>query len=176
MRKSCCFIVASFLLSALSSCGGGGGGGGGSFIGAANVSVTTSPSRIDTGDRSEVRIEVSDVHENGIFLKVRVPKQVSYVLNSALLELDNQTADIGPQKNATKDSHTFIVFIFTQEQFGTDNRGTVVFQIAGDSAIEDALVEVDADVNDPLVKDDTEFDISSPEFGAESDASIEVTE
>ena len=145
-------------------------------MGAANANVRVSPSRIDTGDRTQVRIEVSEVHPDGVFLKVRVPKALSYVLNSAVLDLDGQTVDIGPKKNVTKDTYNYIVFIFTQDDFGSDNRGTVEFQLVGNSAIEDGLVEVDADVNDPLVNDNNEFNVDSPEFGAESDASIEVTQ
>ncbi len=166
-------ISASLLM--LSSCGGGGGGGS-DFIGAAEVSVRVSPHKIDTGDRAEVSIDVSTVHPNGIFLKVRIPKALSYVLNSAELEIDGQNIDIGPKKNVTKDAYTYVVFIFSQDDFGSDNRGKVRFQLAGNSAIQDGLVEVDADVNDPLVNDNNEFNVDSPEFGAESDASIEVTQ
>lgn len=171
-------FCALTLFSSLSlvGCGGGGGGGGSSdeFVGAADTQIEASPSEIDTGDRTQVTIEVSQVHENGIVLKVRYPKGLSYVPGSALLVVDDENLDIGPQKNVTKDNNTYLVFFLTAGQFGEQGEGKVVFQLTGNAAVSDGVIEVDADVNDPLVNDDNEFSPSKPEFGAESSTDIAV--
>jgi hypothetical protein len=44
------------------------------FVGAARVSVQNAPSRIDTGDRTRVRVNISAVNENGIALKFYIQK------------------------------------------------------------------------------------------------------
>lgn len=159
----------------LSSCGGGGGGGD-SFIGAARVSINVSPSTIDTGDRMEVVVRITDVHPNGILLKFRYPSGLSYVPNSALLLVNDEEVDIGPQKNQTKDNSSYLVYFLSQAQFDEDYRGEVVFQLAGVKSFSEGEVEVDADVNDPLINDDDEFVLDSPEFGAEDAAGVRVTQ
>jgi hypothetical protein len=166
-------VVSVFTLC---SCGVGGGGGGGSdFVGAAETSVEASPSTIDTGDRTEVKIDISDVHPNGIVLKVRIPKGLSYVPSSAFLTLDDDPIDIGPKKNVTKDNYVYLVFFLTQAQFGDDGQGRISFQLVGNSSLEDGKIDVDADVNDPLKNDDTEFNASNPTFEPEASTDIEVS-
>ena len=177
VHKHLRFGCAVFLCAmSLVNCGTGGGGGGGdsTFVGAAETQLEVSPSEIDTGDRTQVTVEISNVHENGIVLKIRYPKGLSYVPGSAFLEIDEDDIDIGPQKNVTKDNDTYLVFFLNAGQFGTEGQGNVVFQLTGNSTITDGLVEVDADVNDPLVKDDAEFTVSQPEFGAEGSTEISV--
>lgn len=171
--RLCCAILIPTLV--LCGCDSGGGGGGDTFVGAAELQLNASPSEIDTGDRTEVSIELSNVHENGILLKIRYPKGLSYVPGSALLLVDNQEIDIGPQKNVTKDNVTYLVYFLTAGQFGEEGEGTVVFQLTGNSAITDGLIEADADVNDALVNDDKEFNVNEPEFGTEAQADISVT-
>ncbi|MBN8550005.1 MAG: hypothetical protein J0M12_11875 [Deltaproteobacteria bacterium] len=157
-------------------CGGGGGGGGSGdgFVGAADSSIEVSPSSIDTGDRTQVTISLSSIHDNGIVLKVRYPKGLAYVPSSAFLNVNNKQVDIGPQKNQTKETYTYLVFFLTADQFGTDGEGEVIFELVGNSAVEEGLVEVDADVNDPLTDDGTEFNVNKPEFGTEESADISV--
>lgn len=166
--------LITVLCLSMSSCGGGGGGGGDEFVGAADVSVQTTPSSIDTGDRTEVRVRVANVHPDGILLKVRYPKGLAYFPNTAVLDVNDQQVDIGPKNNVTKDNSVYLVFFFTQAQFGSDNQGEVVFQLTGNSAISDGAIEVDADVNNPQINDTTEFNVSSPDFGAVAETSIEV--
>ena len=179
MRKSKLLsaLMASALCSVLlTGCGGGGGGGGGdNFIGAANLRVKASPKKIDTGDRTQITIEVSEVNEAGILLKVKFPKGLSYVLSSAFLNVDSNEIDIGPDKNLTKDNDTYLVFFLTKADFGSEAQGSVTFQLVGNSVVSEGQIEVDADVNDPLVDDNTEFNVDTPEFGAEDSTDIEVT-
>lgn len=171
MKKA---LVVGTLSLLLSGCGGGGGDGD-SFIGAANLSVRTSPSTIDTGDRTQVTIDVSDVHENGILLKVRIPAALAYVPASAFLIVDDNDIDIGPDKNVADNNRRFLVFFLDQNDFDDNGSGKVQFQLVGNDSVSDGEIEVDADVNDPLVNDDNEFDVTSPEFGAEDATDITVT-
>lgn len=167
-------LLSTLVLFACSSCGSGGGGGD-DFIGAANLSVRTSPSTIDTGDRTQVTIDVRDVHENGILLKVRIPAGLAYVPSSAFLVLNDDEIDIGPDKNVADNNRRYLVFFLDDSEFDEDGAGVVKFQLVGNDSVADGEIEVDADVNDPLVNDNNEFDIEAPEFGAEDSTGITVT-
>ena len=157
------------------SCGGGGGGGGG-FVGAARVNVNASPNRIDTGDRTQVRVEISEVHENGISLKIRFPAGLTYVSDTSFLEVGRDDLDVGPTINRGADNFIYLVYYFSGDLFEDDRRGTFTLQLVGVSEVMDGEIEVDPDVDDPTIPNDREFDIDNPEFRAESDTSIEVLE
>lgn len=173
MRKI--YIASAFLLIFLTSCGGGGSDGGGSgFVGAAQVSLKASPKTIDTGDRTEVRISVSDVNESGIALKIRFPSSLAYVPSSALLIVDGDEKDATPTVNASKDDDIYLVFYFSQDDFGADAEGEVVVLLEGVSSEAAGFIEVDADVDDPAIDNASEFSLEEPEFVAESDSGIVV--
>ena len=169
-------VSALVLFAFLPACSGGGGGGGSGFVGAANVSIDVSPGSIDTGDRSEVRVQISDVHPNGIILKIRFPTALTYVLNSAVLEVSGDEVDISPAVSQTDNNDNYLVFFLPQDSFGSEGEesGTVVVQLEGAEDTSSGKVEVDADVDDPLINNDVEFNISEPEFAAEDERSIEV--
>ena len=171
-------ILSSLLLAA---CSGGGGGSDDSFVGAADVSVVTQPSQIDSGDRTEVSIELSNVHDDGIALKIRVPNALVYVRASAMLLVGSEEQDLTPTVNdVSSDDDRYIVFYIPQSDFKTSGQdyngesGTVVLQLEGVDAVTDGLIEVDPDVDDPQISNDTEFDISNPEFVAQAETSITV--
>ncbi len=169
-------------LTILTGCGGGGSNSNDNFVGAASVVVRTAPSRIDSGDRTLTRIEVSSVHENGIALKVRFPSGLRYVSGSALLEVDNREIDISPTVNsiARAEDQTYLIFYLEQSLFKRANQpyngesGTVTLQLEGREEVERGSIDIDADVDDPAEDNSTEFDIENPEFISESSASIEV--
>jgi hypothetical protein len=169
-------------LATLTGCGGGGGGGGDSFFGAANVSVRATPSRIDSGDRTQVTMELSDVHENGIAVKIRFPAGLRYVQASSFLMVDEKEIDVTPTINQTVESEdlTYLVFYLSQAQFRRSSReyngepGTLIIQLEGRKAVLDGEIEVDPDVDDPDEDNQVEFDITNPEFVSEGSASIEV--
>ena len=174
IRQCITLILAS--TTALISCGGGGGGGDGEFIGAAQVSMQVSPQRIDSGDRSEVKIDISQVHKNGIALKVRFPKGLDYVSASSFLEVDQSDIDVNPTVNQEKESAVYLVYYISPEILGKDETGTLFFEIEGKADIEDGAIEVDPDVDDPAIDNAVEFSIEEPQFGAEEEASIEVVD
>lgn len=172
------FAVAA--CTALTSCGGGGGSSD-SFVGAADVSISTTPTTIDSGDRTEVSISLWNVHENGIMLKIRFPEGLKYVSSSAFLLTDNDDVDLSPTINdAASDGDKYLVFFLSQSLFkqsGQDYNGeggTVALQLEGISAVTNGLIEVDPDVDDPQQSNDVEFDIENPEFNAQAETSITV--
>jgi hypothetical protein len=184
MRPS---LVSTLLLSAFTipivGCGSGGGGDdSGDFSGAANVSISINPSNLDSGDRTLVRVDVSDVHEDGIALKLRYPEGLVYVPNSGTLFVDEKETEIKPRVNTvtTDEEAVYLVFYLPQKLFrrpGQEYYGesaTVELQLVGKSAVRDGLVEVDADVDDPGIADSIEFNISKPEFLAEDQQTISV--
>jgi hypothetical protein len=77
--------------------------------------------------------------------------------------------------NEQKDNTRYLVFFLDQDLFGDDGRGTLTFQLKGSDKLTEGRIEVDADVNDPLVNDNNEFSVSNPEFGAEDDVTVDVT-
>lgn len=185
MKKSLSRMTLVVLAATIGLMGCGGGGGGsdsGSFFGAANVDVRTTPSRIDSGDRTQVSIELSDVHENGIAVKIRFPAGLRYVPGSSFLMIDDKEIDVDPTIIQTDESEdlTYVVTYLTQNQFRRTSEeyngesGTLLLQLEGRKSVINGEVEVDPDVDDPSEGNDVEFDIRNPEFAAESSASIEV--
>ncbi len=176
-------ISATTLSTITTGCGGGGGGGGGGdFVGAANVSVRSSPQRIDSGDRTQLNVELSDVHENGIAVKIRFPSGLRYVAGSAFLMVGEREIDVSPTVNTTDDKEdlTYLVFYLSQSQFRRSNQqysgesGTLLVQLEGRETVLDGEIEVDPDVDDPAEDNSVEFDLASPEFVSEASASISV--
>lgn len=173
------FIFAAALSAALiplTSCGGGGGGGGDGdedFVGAALVAIATSPSEIDTGDRTRVTVEIAEVHENGIAVKIRFPTGLAYIPSSAFLQVQRSSLDATPTHNLPSGNNNFLVFFFSKGAFG-DNSGTLVLELEGLSSVTDGVVEVDADVDDPRVDNQAEFTVENAEFAAEDAADIAV--
>lgn len=177
-------ILSLTLLCSISAgCGGGGGGGGDtSFSGAANVSIQASPSKIDTGSRTLVSVDISDVVDSGIALKMRYPLGLKYVASSAFLYVGEKEIDLTPTINTdvTKDDQTFLVFYMPQAQFkrsGQDYEGeqaTMKLQLEGREEVQNGEIEVDPDVDDPAEDNSSEFKVDTPEFEAEDSTPIEV--
>jgi hypothetical protein len=163
-------------------CGGGGGGDSTDFSGAATVSLSLTPSVLDSGDRTQITVEVGDVHPNGIALKLRYPTGLAYVPKSATLLVGEKETDIAPRNvvTSTDGGSVYLVFYLPQKLFKrakeiySGEPGTVQLQLVGKSSVKDGLVEVDADVDDPTVNDNIEFNVATPEFLAEDQQSITV--
>ena len=166
-------VTLAASVGVLTACGGGGGGGG-DFIGAAEVYLDVNPETFDTGDRSEIRASIDQVDENGIFLKFKFPKAVSYVKNSAFLQSDGDDIDVSPSVNRDVGNDTYLVFILARHLFDEGGGGELRFQVEGDQEVTTGTIEVDADVDDPLIANDHEFSAQNPEFGAEDSVDIQV--
>jgi hypothetical protein len=175
--------IVSSLTALLAGCGGGGGGSDSSdFVGAAEVSMQATPTKIDSGDRTLVTTEVSNVIESGIALKFRFPDSLRYVPESAFLYVNKKEIDLTPTVNqvSTEERARYVVFYIKQNLFAKPGRkyegegGTIKLQLEGVKALEEGKIEVDADVDDPAEDNATEFKIDSPEFVAEDDSNIAV--
>lgn len=176
-------LVAAALL--VSACGGGGGGGG-SFAGAARITLRASPNSIDTGDRTQVSINISDVIDSGVVLKIRYPNKLSYAPNTARLKVDSEDVytNLEPNFAQERNDSKYLVFMLPRDLFGDFSQdeeirsepATLTLQLVGNARLRDGRIEADADVNDLQVPDNEEFDINNPKFEAESEATIEVTQ
>lgn len=168
-------LRAGILAIVLSGCGGGGGGGGG-YVGAALVSIDASPTRIDPGDRTELTINLSEVDDNGIALKIRFPIALKYVSDSTTLEVDGLDDPISLTPNITTraDDFRYVVYFMRRSRFGESNQATMKLQLEGVEEASDVVVGVDPDVDDPNISNGAEFDASNPEFGAEDQVTIQV--
>lgn len=161
------------LLPFLVSCGGGGGGGG-SATGAAFVRIDAKPRVIDTGDRILVSLQVADIHDNGISLKIRFPAELSFVEGSAVIDVEEEETGIVPDVQAASDSETYIVFYLSGNDFGRNEEGLLTFELQGREPAEDAAIEVDPDVDDPLIDNAIEFSVDAPLFSAEDQIHVRV--
>lgn len=175
MFKSLKLLLSLVLLVSLTSCGGGGGDGD-SFLGAATLRVDASPRTVDTGDRTKVTVIINDVHEDGIILKILFPDGLTYVLDSSFLIVDEKENDIGPAFNGVGDDGIFLVYFLSQDQFDDNFDGVLTFELEGVTGFSQGTIEVDSDVDDPLINNSEEFDVNAPEFLGESSVSIEVKE
>ena len=183
MRASLiCNLIAASLGAALVGCGGGGGDDSTDFSGGATISLNLTPSNLDSGDRTLVSVDVGDVHANGITLKFRYPTGLVYVPKSSMLIVDDNDIKIVPKVNVTSTDggSTYLVYFLPQKLFRRAKEvyagepGTVQLQLVGKSAITDGLVEVDADVDDANIDNETEFNVATPEFLAEDQQTISV--
>jgi len=168
-------MAVTALAASLAGCGGGGGGGG-DYIGAALVSLEASPRQIDPGDRTQLTIRIAEVDENGIALKIKFPVELKYVSSSTTLETsDRDEPIIVPVTNSVNsDPDRYLVYYFKRSRFGEDNQGTLRLQLEAVDELSSGKIQIDADVDDPKVSNTTEFQVSSPEFGAEDEVSIEI--
>jgi len=178
------FQWRSAIWIALLVCGCGGGGGSSESFTAASISVTAAPESIDTGDRSEIKVHISDIHEDGIVLKVRFPEELSYVDGTSFLDRsDEERIDIDPTfvEPSLDGGWSFVVYLLSREQLGNSSAGDLLLEVRGneptDSSDDDddspAEVEVDADFQgaDPVT-----VELATSEFSAEDSARLEVEE
>ncbi|MDC0358493.1 hypothetical protein OAO01_06725 [Oligoflexia bacterium] len=161
-------------LCSVIACGGGGGGGNVEFVGAGVVSLSVSPTTVDVGDRMLVTVKLEKVSEDGVIVKVNYPDGLEYVLNSALLTVDGDELDIGPAVNALSGNNVFLVYFFGLDLFGDDMTGTLTFQLEGTEKVSSGDIEVDIDVDDPLIANANEFDLDNPEFQVEAAVGVSV--
>ena len=134
------------------------------------MTAKSKPSIIDTGDRTQINIYTSQVHNNGILLKVRFEKALQFVPNTSYVVVKDQNMKekITPLFNDEDKKYTYLVFFLSPSQFGQDNDGKVVFELKGIKSQKNNTVEVDPDVDDPSIPNDQEFDVKNPEFSPDS--------
>jgi hypothetical protein len=177
------FVLATLLpcLGAVVGCGSGGGGTGTSQepLEAAIVTVEAQPETVDTGGRLLVEVVISEVHPDGIVLKLRYPSGLTYFSASAFLLVEREVIDITPDFNGAskvtgEEQLDYLVFFLPRSLFGFPGEGVVRLQLVADSAVADGAIEVDADIDDLTVSNRSEFSASTPRFTSEDSSSVTV--
>ena len=160
------------LTSGLCSCGGGGGGGDTS-AGPGDLSISESPSTVDVGDNAKLDIGITNVTDSNIALKVRFPKELSYVPESGFLTVGNSASHIAPTNNQSDADYTYLVFYISKTRF-VEGSGDVSLNLKVGSQIASAEISADLDVDDPLISNATEFDVNNPAFSAVDRVTVEI--
>ncbi len=167
------------MLSLVCGCGGGHHHHG-DYVGAAEVSITATSRSIDTVDRTFVKVVISKLHQDGIALKIRFPGGLTYVPNSSSLKIDGQSYGTNPDVNVAESASIkaskYIVYYFSHDLFEERQYGELSFELEAKSAVKKGYIEVDADVDDPLIDNSVEFNVDNPEFQAESIVGIKVSD
>lgn len=177
MKKVVSFLYLFSVMSLATvsvGCGGGGGGGSGESASAAKTILRVSPAKIDTGDRTLVTSRISDIHKDGIILKFLFPEGLEYVTESSELTVGGKEVDTGPAFNGLTDDGVYLVFFLSKELFGKNAEGVLTFELEANAEVIGGEIAVDADVDDKLIDNETEFDVENPQFEAEDGTSVEV--
>lgn len=171
------------LISTLSlvSCGFGGGGGGGGdgadskdSLNPGNFTLFVSPSSIDTGDRTRVRLVLSDISSLGAILKIRFPENLDYVRGTSTVDINGIEAKLDPNVVASSDGSTYVVYFLTSSSLGTANAGEIGFVLRGAGAVLDGAIEADIDLDDPALRPSQKFSVTNPLFEVQQDQNIDV--
>jgi hypothetical protein len=173
MRNKLLATLTLSLASLVTACGGGGGGGGGEQQ-PAQLSLSVSPTEIDTGDRITAEVEIDSITSGSIALKVRIPTGLRYVAASSKLRIGEGFINYEPTTVAAASDYRYIVYYLGVATLEPEDHGTLKFVLSGASGVEDGEVEVDADVDDPAVANSKEFNVSDPKFDPQDAVSISV--
>jgi hypothetical protein len=150
------FLSRTFLITllsiGLSSCGGGGGGpdaSGSSAQAISDIQLSASPRAIDTGEHILVRIALSGIDREGIYLKVRYPSSLSIVPDKTVMETEQRGR--GPYRDAREyvlDESSILVFDLPYTFVENIREATFEFRLRGLYPIKDGELEVDVDVHE----------------------------
>ncbi len=178
MIKVISVTLSSFIILGLSltGCGVGGGGGGGKDpLQAALVTIDADPAAIKIGDRTLVTVEMQNIDSNGVFLKLRYSKDLAYIVDTAFLEVADESVDVGPVEGPVENpNYTYLTFYFPSESFGDEDYGKLTFQLRATAVNDQAEAQVDVDLLDPGADPRDAFDEKAPLFGAEDSTEVEI--
>lgn len=157
-------LIFTFILS---SCGGGGGGGGSDSNFAGNLSLEVERDNLDSGDLTQVRIQVRELNEAGAILKIRSSTSLRYVRNTAVLfpERDEELR-VSPSTDQATDNERYLVFFLSSEDALGGDYIELELTMKATKGDNDAFIELDLDNNDSNIPDSKEFSITSPRFSA----------
>jgi hypothetical protein len=161
-------LLTLLLVTILSSCGGGGGGGGGSDTNfAGDLSLDLERDNLDSGDLTQVRIEVRDLNKSGAILKIRSSTSLRYVRNTAVLFPDrDEELRITPSTDQATDNERYLVFFLSSEDALGGDFIQLELTMKATKGDDDAFIELDLDNNDSNIPDSKEFSVESPRFSA----------
>lgn len=164
------FIIAMVLLL-FSSCGGGGLH---PDTGPAVPKIRLSKEHIDSGDVTEVKIDIGDISSEEFVVKIRYPLGLSYVFDTSFLEINRKTYDTGPDYNLADSSYNYLVYFLNGNDIRYSDSLALNFELRGVSEVASGFVEVDIDLDDLEVRNTVEFTVADPRFTPVSDAKIRV--
>ncbi len=146
------------------------------FYTPANALLTLSPSMIDSGDTTKVKIKIYDIKIKDIVVKVRFPSSLSYIRDSSYILIDNKVKDAGPTtiSEETESEYSYLIYYFSKSAFSKNGEGYLSFSLEAISNSSKKDVEVDIDTNNPEIEDSKEFDPKTPKFTPQSSANIQV--
>lgn len=183
LPRSLVFLI-TFLISSLAlvSCGFGGGGGNGGggddddtdSLNPGKFTLYVSSSSIDTGDRTRVRLVLSDISSHGAVLKIRFPENLDYVRGTSTVDISGVEARLDPNVVASSNGLTYVVYFLTDSSLGSTNAGELSFVLRGGGAVLDGAIEADIDLDDPTLRPSQKFSVSTPLFEAQQDQNIDV--
>jgi len=168
VKRVCFLVVSGLILGYLTSCDSSSGST--DFIGGADFSLSVSPSQIDTGDRTQVKLELNEIHPDGIIIKIRFPSELSYVEGSTELEVAEEEIELAPNFLVTDENDDwYLVFFLDEDLFGFEEEGVLTLELRAVDELEGGEIELDVDI-----RDTDSFDVNQPEFSPEDSDFIEV--
>jgi hypothetical protein len=131
---------------------------------------------MDSGDLTNVRVEVFDINPNGVILKLRYPKVLRYVKDSAVFyKGEDKERLVMPNTEAKDENDRYLVFFFSRRSANGDSYISVDFKLKALAADLEAFVEADLDNNDPTIFDRDEFEIATPRFSAQQRWEVDIS-
>jgi hypothetical protein len=168
-------LLTLLLVTILSSCGGGGGGGGSDTNFAGELSLDLERDNLDSGDLTQVRIEVRDLNKSGAILKVRSSTSLRYVRNTAALFPDrDEELRVSPSTDEATENERYLVFFLSSEDALGGDFIQLELTMKATKGDDDAFIELDLDNNDANIPDSKEFSVESPRFSAVVERSLYI--
>jgi hypothetical protein len=163
-------LAVVLLMILLVACGGGTHGDPGPL----DVHLLASKYRFDSGDRTEIQIYLSNPREEAFAIKVSIPTGLAYIVDSSYLEVNDRTFDAGPTNNDVSGNVFFLVYYLELDDFRGAEEIKLGFELVGVSETDDGRLGVDVDLDDPDIKNSTEFDATAPRYTAMVEIGIDV--
>ena len=174
-------LAAAMLACSLALClacggvGGGGGGGGSGTNDPGELALTVDRSHIDSGDIARVRVDVFDINENGVVLKLKFTNSLSFMRGSAFFYKDeDKERAVTPNFDSSDADARYLVFIFSRRSAYGRSHISLDLDLKAVAGDPKGYIEVDLDNNDPVVPDSQEFSAKNPRFSAQERSGIRI--
>ncbi|MCC6932149.1 MAG: hypothetical protein IT292_02695 [Deltaproteobacteria bacterium] len=140
----------------------------------AQAELHVSPSAIDSGDRMTIDVVISEFTTKYVALKIRLPKGLTYILDSSTLTVNGTILDAGPRNDDLAGDYRYLVYYFDEDDFLPAEQGVLTLLMEGESDVAQGKVEVDIDFDDQEFDNDSEFNASDPQFDPQVEVDIRV--
>ncbi len=173
--KRTCLALSIGLLYACGGIGGGGGGGGSDDNEAGDVWLDLERDEIDSGDLTNVSVDVANINPKGAILKFRFSRSLKYVKNSGIMFPDREEERrVSPSDEVGTEYERYVVFFLYPDQAIGGDFVSLKFTLKAVTGDEEGFIEVDLDNNDPNVADGREFQADMARFTAKHQRSIYI--